>query len=151
MKDRIFATVCWVLKRAIILVPSANLSCMVVDGLDSSTARPVDDEGVLLDAVAVSASSLPELFEDPLPSVLPAPWNGARRLAGSCQREIIRNPGLQENNEVNLKVYVTHTGQFSALLTRLTCTTDLLSAGSSSFGHSDFIMLCTKATKIATS
>lgn len=34
------------------------------------------------------------------------------------------------------------TGYFSLLLMRLTLTADLLSAGSSSFGHSDFLILC---------
>lgn len=89
-------TVWWLLKCATIRVPSANLNWMVVVGLERSTARGMVGEGLLLDVGVALATSLRELLDDPVPSVLPAPWNGLRGLAGSCQGQMVRKPGFKE-------------------------------------------------------
>lgn len=65
-------------------VPSANLSCIAVDGKDSSTERPTG--GGELGVVVGEADAGAESVDDPPPSVLPTPWNGVWRLTGSCRK-----------------------------------------------------------------
>lgn len=61
----------------------------------------------------------------------------ARKLMDKVNRFHCKSVKGKSNNSMrNL------TGQFSCLLIRLTLTDDLLSAGSSSFGHSDLLILC---------
>jgi hypothetical protein len=63
-------------------VPSANLSCMDVNGCESSTTMPID-LGALLGACVTGAGAGLSSVEDPPPRVLPTPWKDDRGLAGS--------------------------------------------------------------------
>lgn len=64
---------------------SNNLSCIDVEGLDSSTTRPCTGEGwaVVAAVVGVEAGIAGASM---LSKVLAVPWNGVARLFGSCRK-----------------------------------------------------------------
>jgi hypothetical protein len=76
-------TVWCMLNRATIRVPSASLSCIDVDGRESSTTMPTDLEAVGGASVGGAGAELLSSVEDPPPRVLPTPWKRARGFMGS--------------------------------------------------------------------
>lgn len=86
MNARMSPTVWWKLKCTTMRVPSPNLNWTEVDGNESSTVRATDEENVLLEAEVMLGSEDASLVDDPLPKVLPTPWNGTYCFSGSWKR-----------------------------------------------------------------
>ena len=89
MKDLMFPTVWCMLNRATMRVPSASLSCMDVNGWESSRTMPTDLEaaGAADAGAGVALSS----GEGPPPRVLPTPWKADRGLTGSYMNKTRRD------------------------------------------------------------
>jgi hypothetical protein len=102
-------TVWLVLKRATMRVPSASLSCIVVEGKESFTDSPDSPELVLglaeLEA-ALDSATRGVSDEDHSPKVLPTPWNGLGGPVGACVHQVPFSlvSILKRNNRIGFRI-----------------------------------------------